>query len=153
MDRVCNITTPLCSTLVVKSPCVQMLTQGAVHERTALAYIIWPVLGYIAGLSTSNIQQAIPHHYHELQHCINSMWSLRLILVTWAFMLNTINAAPSPPCTSMLDTRDIANVLAPTTIGVYFCLDSFWKGGCQYLKNGPGLCSMNERPSFMLRIF
>lgn len=57
-------------------------------------------------------------------------------------MISSIDAAPAPkqPQTVLIQ-REVGNVLAPTTIGVYFCLEPFWKGACEYLENGPGLCS------------
>lgn len=62
-----------------------------------------------------------------------------LILAISASTLTVINAAPQPE-----QSLDV-NILAPTTIGVYFCPEAFWKGECEYLQNGPGICSRKTK--------
>lgn len=79
------------------------------------------------------------------------MWSPRPILAILALMLSSVNAVPWPQhAQTDLISRDISAALAPTTIGVYFCPEPFWKGTCQYLENGPGLCSEEHQPRSLI---
>ncbi|KAF2206280.1 hypothetical protein CERZMDRAFT_103531 [Cercospora zeae-maydis SCOH1-5] len=39
-----------------------------------------------------------------------------------------------------IEKRNINDILAPTLVGLYVCTDIDWKGTCQDLQNGPGLC-------------
>ncbi|KAM3413644.1 hypothetical protein BST61_g10337 [Cercospora zeina] len=45
-----------------------------------------------------------------------------------------------------IEKRKITNILAPTIVGLYVCTDADWKGTCEDLRNGPGLCINFEEP-------
>ena len=57
-----------------------------------------------------------------------------------AALLQTAIALP----TTDLESRAEANILAPTTVGLYLCVDAEWKPPCVHLENGPGLCSTQQ---------
>ncbi|CAK4031700.1 Hypothetical predicted protein [Lecanosticta acicola] len=68
------------------------------------------------------------------------MNSLALLFAVAAFLLHTTLALASERHEAQLDTRADASSLAPTTVGIYLCLNSGWVPPCIHLENGPGLC-------------
>lgn len=55
--------------------------------------------------------------------------------------------------TTDLESRAEANILAPTTVGLYLCVDADWKQPCVHLKNGPGLCSTRHTQCCTLQAY
>lgn len=89
-----------------------------------------------------NCSKETPHRIIHQRHDLDSMGPGRLILAMTALLLQPIDAAPQSERSINRIPRELGNILAPTTIGVFFCPEAFWDGDCQYLENGPGLCSM-----------
>lgn len=61
---------------------------------------------------------------------------LLAMLVGFAIALPTSDAAERS-----MEMKREAMIQAPTLVGLYVCTDADWKGECEDLMRGPGLCS------------
>lgn len=72
------------------------------------------------------------------------MRSVMLLPITLLAVLLDLAIAMPTSDKSTLETRKETKILAPTTVGLYLCTDADWKGECEDLKRGPGLCSTKD---------
>lgn len=68
------------------------------------------------------------------------MSSKRLLAIA-SLLASLGRALPSLGTNKDIQARAELNILAPTRVGVYMCVDANWEGYCEHLLNGPGLCS------------
>lgn len=127
--------------------------QGAVDVGGGALYIPGRLPDFFSALSHNQIHtysKETPHSILHQRHDLDSMGPGRLTLAMTALLLQSIDAAPQSERSINRIPRELGNILAPTTIGVFFCPEAFWDGDCQYLENGPGLCSEKSLRSLLL---